>query len=193
MRRISLLALAAVCCVPLAAALAAPPPGGEPAEVGQSTLDNVPVSGLHISPMPGINTKNPYAGDPSAVMEGEKLFRAMNCNGCHAPGAGGGMGPALSDDVWIYGSTPGQIYLTIMHGRPNGMPAWGSTLPPQAIWALVTYIKTLQRPVTQYEPVNKLSGPPKQQPKKAMEPKKRPPQGPKNPKPPSPPPPGGSQ
>lgn len=116
---------------------AATPPVASP----DAQLQRVPVSGLHIGP-PG-HVDNPYAGDKNAWMEGQKLFKSLNCAGCHAPGGGGGMGPPLSDKVWIYGSDPGQIYLTIEHGRPNGMPQWGTTLPPQAIWALVTYVQSL--------------------------------------------------
>ncbi|MGZ4970713.1 MAG: c-type cytochrome [Methylobacter sp.] len=86
---------------------------------------------------------NPYANDNQAVVEGRKLFNSMNCSGCHAPLGGGGMGPPLSDEEWIYGGRPEQIYLTILQGRPNGMPAFGSALPDESIWKLVAYIKTL--------------------------------------------------
>ncbi|QCF26873.1 c-type cytochrome [Hydrocarboniclastica marina] len=86
---------------------------------------------------------NPYAGDEKAIARGEQHFGAFNCNGCHAPLGGGGMGPPLSDEVWIYGGEPGQVYLSILHGRPAGMPAWGSMLPEKTIWELVAYIDTL--------------------------------------------------
>lgn len=87
--------------------------------------------------------KNPYAGDAEAIAEGERHFAAFNCAGCHAPLGGGGMGPPLSDDEWIYGSAPGEVYLTILHGRPEGMPAFGSMLPEKTIWELAAYIDTL--------------------------------------------------
>lgn len=145
-----------------------------PAQSGLERLRNVPVNRYDvIGEMPPM-IKNPYAGSKEAVMEGKKLFKAMNCAGCHGPGGGGGMGPALSDTVWIYGDTPADIYLTIAHGRPGGMPAWGTALPPQAIWALVTYVKTLPRPITGYSVENKLTGPAKKSPAKAQVPKKRP-------------------
>ncbi|WP_333875142.1 c-type cytochrome [Methylobacter sp.] len=86
---------------------------------------------------------NPYANDNQAIVEGRKLFNSMNCSGCHAPLGGGGMGPPLSDDEWVYGDRPEQIYLTILQGRPNGMPAFGSALPEESIWKLAAYIKTL--------------------------------------------------
>ncbi|MGZ5006712.1 MAG: c-type cytochrome [Methylobacter sp.] len=86
---------------------------------------------------------NPYENDSQAVADGRKLFIGMNCVGCHAPMGGGGMGPPLSDEEWIYGGRPEQIFMTIMQGRPNGMPAFGGTLPDESIWKLVAYIKTL--------------------------------------------------
>ncbi|MFW6094449.1 MAG: c-type cytochrome [Pseudomonadota bacterium] len=90
---------------------------------------------------PGI--ENPLADDPEAVSAGERHYAAYNCGGCHAPLGGGGMGPPLSDDAWIYGSDPAQVYLSIMHGRPQGMPAWASMLPARTAWELVAYIETL--------------------------------------------------
>lgn len=89
--------------------------------------------------------ENPYAGDPEAVAAGERHFAAFNCSGCHAPLGGGGMGPPLSDDTWIYGSAPSQIFMTILHGRPEGMPAFGAMLPERTIWELVAYIETLDQ------------------------------------------------
>lgn len=87
--------------------------------------------------------KNPYEGSPEAVAAGERHFTAFNCAGCHAPLGGGGMGPPLSDDAWIHGSEPAQIYLSIMHGRAEGMPAWSSMLPRQTVWELVAYVQSL--------------------------------------------------
>lgn len=87
--------------------------------------------------------QNPYENDSGAVAQGRMLFDAMNCVGCHAPEGGGGMGPPLSDDAWIYGSEPAQIYLSILQGRPNGMPAFSKGLPPDAIWQLVSYVQSL--------------------------------------------------
>ncbi|MBX6323475.1 MAG: c-type cytochrome [Rhodospirillaceae bacterium] len=86
---------------------------------------------------------NPYADDPAAVQRGMQDFIAFNCVGCHAPNGGGGEGPALSNAKWIYGSSPANIYLTIVQGRPNGMPAFGAMLPDSAVWELVAYIRSI--------------------------------------------------
>ena len=84
----------------------------------------------------------PYDDNAWAVSEGKSLFNAMNCSGCHFQG-GGGIGPALMDDEWIYGSEPQQIFSSIADGRPNGMPAWKYTLSNQQTWELVSYVRSL--------------------------------------------------
>jgi cytochrome c oxidase cbb3-type subunit 3 len=84
--------------------------------------------------------KNPVQGDPNAEQRGMTYFVNFNCVGCHAPNGGGGMGPALSNNLFTYGSQPENIYLSIYQGRPNGMPSWGGVLPDSVIWDLVTYI-----------------------------------------------------
>ena len=68
---------------------------------------------------------NPLAQDPQAATRGMQDFIQFNCVGCHAPNAGGGMGPALSEGRFIYGSSPANLFLSIYQGRPNGMPTWG--------------------------------------------------------------------
>ena len=84
----------------------------------------------------------PYDNNAYAVSEGKTLFTTMNCAGCHFQG-GGGIGPALMDDEWIYGSAPEQIFSSIAEGRPNGMPAWKYRLGTQQIWELVSYVRSL--------------------------------------------------
>ncbi len=88
--------------------------------------------------------KNPYAGDDAALQSGRHLFVQFNCSGCHGGHAGGGMGPSLRDEDWIYGNKPADIYDSISQGRAHGMPAWGGMLPPQYIWQLVSYIQSLR-------------------------------------------------
>jgi cytochrome c oxidase cbb3-type subunit 3 len=87
-------------------------------------------------------TKSPYDRNAYAVSEGKTLYDAMNCSGCHAQG-GGNIGPPLLDDEWIYGSEPENVFATIAEGRPNGMPAYGGKLPPEQIWRLVAYVRSM--------------------------------------------------
>ena len=62
---------------------------------------------------------------------------------------GGGMGPALMDDKWIYGSEPANIYATIIEGRPNGMPAFGGHLTNEQVWQLVAYVRSMSGQVSE--------------------------------------------
>ncbi len=67
-----------------------------------------------------------------------------NCIGCHANG-GGGIGPPLIKQQWIYGGEPANIFDTIVKGRPNGMPAWGDRIPEYQIWQIVAYVRSMKR------------------------------------------------
>jgi cytochrome c oxidase cbb3-type subunit 3 len=92
------------------------------------------------SPFPA--AVNEYENNAFALSEGKRLYSQMNCVGCHAHG-GGGMGPALMDDRWIYGDHPEQIFSTILEGRPNGMPAFHGKLPDYEVWQIVAYVRSL--------------------------------------------------
>jgi cytochrome c oxidase cbb3-type subunit III len=109
-------------------------------------LLKTPVSTLHpggAGKVPPI--ENPMAHDPSSATRGMTYFNNMNCVGCHAANGGGGMGRALSNRYFQYGATPADIYLSIVQGRPNGMPAWGNILPANVIWDLVSYIQQISK------------------------------------------------
>jgi cytochrome c oxidase cbb3-type subunit 3 len=92
--------------------------------------------------------RSPYEGNAYGMGEGKRLYAAYNCNGCHAAG-GGGIGPALMDDKWIYGAAPDQIYSSIVQGRPDGMPAFGGRVPDDQVWQLVAYVQSLSGQVPQ--------------------------------------------
>jgi cytochrome c oxidase cbb3-type subunit III len=113
----------------------APPGGSRPEQVRQIPL----VPG---EPAPRRQVSNPFRGDVRAMAEGRRLYDWMNCSGCHFAG-GGGIGPPLMDDDWIYGGDPDQIFDSIAAGRANGMPAYGDKLPSEQIWHIVTYVQSL--------------------------------------------------
>lgn len=88
-----------------------------------------------------------YYDNPEAVKVGKFLFGSMNCSGCHTNG-GGGMGPSLMDNQWIYGGRLEQIHQTLVEGRPNGMPAWGGVLPDDELWEIAAYVRSMSLPET---------------------------------------------
>jgi cytochrome c oxidase cbb3-type subunit III len=83
-----------------------------------------------------------YEVNAYQLNEGKRLFEWYNCAGCHGHG-GGGMGPPLMDDEWIYGHEPQNIYDTIVSGRPNGMPSFGGHISNDHVLKLVAYVRSL--------------------------------------------------
>lgn len=113
---------------------------------GAAALMRTPVTTLFPGDVPmKSGLKSPVGDSPEAAQRGMRFFTAFNCIGCHASNGGGGMGPALSNSAFIYGSEPENIFLTIYQGRPRGMPAWGSMLPDTAIWDLVAYVRSISK------------------------------------------------
>jgi len=88
-----------------------------------------------------------YYDNAEAVITGKRLFGQYNCSGCHSNG-GGGMGPSLMDDEWIYGGRLEQIHQTLVEGRPNGMPSWGGKVPDEQLWQLSAYVRSMSLPQT---------------------------------------------
>ncbi|HEX3661478.1 MAG TPA: c-type cytochrome [Acidobacteriaceae bacterium] len=131
----------------------------EPSPVAVSTTPAIPTS---VGPVPGAVSPpatwtNPYAGNQMAMQDGWRLFNWYNCSGCHGGHGGGGMGPSLRRPNKIFGNRDDQIFSSIAEGRGKGMPAWGTKIPEDQIWQLVTYIKsmrTLQEPDPPTEPTN---------------------------------------
>jgi cytochrome c oxidase cbb3-type subunit 3 len=95
------------------------------------------------APKASAAASNPYEENAYAASQGKRLYKQYNCSGCHGSGGGGAIGPALMDDKWIYGSSPANIYATIVQGRPNGMPSFGGHIPEDQIWQLVAYVRSL--------------------------------------------------
>jgi cytochrome c oxidase cbb3-type subunit 3 len=85
---------------------------------------------------------NPLAGNAYAISEGQRLYNWYNCSGCHFQG-GGGIGPPLLKEEWIYGGEPANLFDTIVKGRPNGMPSWGGRIPANQIWEIVAYVRSM--------------------------------------------------
>ena len=112
-------------------------PGGATA-IASLQMSDVVAGGSSAAP----RLENGYEDNAYALAEGKRLFHWYNCAGCHAEG-GGDKGPALMDNVWIYGSEPASVFATIVQGRPNGMPAFGSRIPEKEVWELVAYVRSM--------------------------------------------------
>lgn len=111
------------------------PPLSATSVVRQSQLQPGPPTKL-------VTLRNTFEDNAYATSQGKRLYQQFNCVGCHFQG-GGGIGPPLMDDEWIYGSEPENIYSTIVEGRPNGMPAFGGKIPQQQVWQLVAYVRSM--------------------------------------------------
>jgi cytochrome c oxidase cbb3-type subunit III len=121
--------------------------GGMPPKGGTSAAP--PPEMTAVGPTPGpeqdpTGPSNPYTSDRTAMAEGRQLFVYFNCSGCHGGRAGGGMGPSLRDEDWLFGNKDAQIFSSIAEGRAHGMPSWHKQLTPDQTWKLVTYIKSLR-------------------------------------------------
>jgi cytochrome c oxidase cbb3-type subunit 3 len=92
----------------------------------------------------------PYEGNAWGISQGERLYEQYNCVGCHFHG-GGGIGPPLMDEQWIYGGSGQNIHDTIVQGRPNGMPSYGGHIPDDQVWMIAAYVRTLSGQVPKPE------------------------------------------
>ncbi len=82
--------------------------------------------------------------DSATVQQGREIFET-NCVACHGDRAQGVIGPNLTDNAWLHGGAPESIYTTVREGvQTKGMPAWGPTLGPRPVQAVVAYILTLR-------------------------------------------------
>lgn len=133
----------------LLALVACGEPGPGPADSETGKVRNVPPSVRYdqygsagnLAP-PAETLSNPLSEDPDAAEQGEVLFGAMNCDGCHGGGAVGFVGPSLVDGRWRYGGDDGELFHSIFYGRAHGMPAYGGILSDATVWQLVTYVRS---------------------------------------------------
>jgi cytochrome c oxidase cbb3-type subunit 2 len=100
---------------------------------------------------------NPLAGDAAAIGQGAAVYK-QHCTACHGDNGQGGIGPSLIDKTFLYvaGDMPDDDYFEVInngtsHGMvedgrtaKGGMPSFSSTLEKNKIWALVSYIRSLQ-------------------------------------------------
>lgn len=107
---------------------------------------------------------NPYRDDYESVAEeGHKKYMAAGCNGCHGGTGGGGMGPPLSNPVWVYGNDGDTLFRLIALGT-NGLQEQGykrkgsenvvGPMPPHGnivksnddLWKIIAWIWSVNPP-----------------------------------------------
>jgi len=102
--------------------------------------------------------KNPYTDKADMIAQGKELFVSKACSGCHGAGGGGGMCPAVVNDIWVYGSDDTTLFNLVKLGS-SGLQAKGYTrighetivgeMPPFAgvvtddeEWKLIAYVRS---------------------------------------------------
>lgn len=97
---------------------------------------------LALAPEKARTKKNPFEGDPDAVLAGAKLYE-QHCAECHGRKAGGTRhGVSLLRDE-VQQATPGTLFWILTNGVVwRGMPVW-SKLPDPQRWQLVTFLQSL--------------------------------------------------
>jgi cytochrome c oxidase cbb3-type subunit 3 len=83
--------------------------------------------------------------DATKAEAGKQLF-ATYCAACHGADGKGNQAlgaPNLTDDIWLYGGSPGVIRQTIANGRNGRMPAHRDFLGEDKVHLLAAYIYSL--------------------------------------------------
>lgn len=88
---------------------------------------------------------NPHTGNAEAIQQGRTLYLQNGCSACHGAGGGGGMGPALLDDEWKFGSDDLTLFKLIKGEIPQQtMPAaLGGVLNEDEIWKVIAFVRSL--------------------------------------------------
>ncbi len=86
---------------------------------------------------------NPLGSDKKVISQGTELYK-RSCTGCHGVnGAAGERGPALAGERDYVRDTDAEIFAAVKDGiTGTGMPPSG--LPPNDIWRIVAYIRSLR-------------------------------------------------
>ena len=81
---------------------------------------------------------------PNRVDAGHEIFKTF-CVVCHMDQGQGNVGPNLTDDYWLHGGRPMDIYKTITDGVPDkGMVAWGGQLGPARVQDVTAFVLSIK-------------------------------------------------
>ena len=92
--------------------------------------------------------KNPIAYSKTSIREGRKSYLRL-CQDCHGFD---GRAQAVRDfdapnlrtpDVWRYGSSDGELFVTIRDGAGHDMPPFGKKLDADKTWQLANYLRSI--------------------------------------------------
>ena len=88
--------------------------------------------------------------DSRATGRQRYVFMCRDCHGNTGLGDGdmahaGGDVPDFTDDIWIHGSSDGEIFTVIKEGVSADMQPYASRITDDDIWHLVNYLTTMQR------------------------------------------------
>lgn len=82
--------------------------------------------------------------DPKTVEKGKEIF-ITQCAACHKPDGSGNIGPNLTDNYWLHGSKPEQIYETISKGvLTKGMPPWAPVLGDEKVQQATAFVLSIK-------------------------------------------------
>jgi cytochrome c oxidase cbb3-type subunit 3 len=81
---------------------------------------------------------------PATVEDGRQVF-VSTCAPCHRADGGGNIGPNLTDDFWLHGGKPQNIFACVHDGIPTkGMPTWGPQLGDARVASVVAYVLSIR-------------------------------------------------
>jgi len=94
----------------------------------------------------GLPEKNPFDGNPEAILAGMGGFR-QRCADCHGTDARGVRGPDITQ-IWSSGRSDQGLFRTIRNGISNTeMPAFiAPRTSDREIWQMLAYLRTLAAP-----------------------------------------------
>ena len=78
------------------------------------------------------------------ITVGKRLYHEAQCSLCHGSDASGQVGPNLTDDYWLHGSSIREIYTSISEGNQH-MPAMKFKLSSEQVCQLVAYIISINQ------------------------------------------------
>ena len=84
------------------------------------------------------------AHDPAAVARGRETFTST-CAACHRADGAGNIGPNLTDNAWMHGGKPMDVFRSVHDGWPlKGMPTWAPALGEKRVTEVAAYVLTLK-------------------------------------------------